>query len=266
MFDMDGVITRTARVHAAAWKQLFDEYLASRLARGLPAFQPFDDDVDYREHVDGRPRFDGVQAFLQSRGISLPWGTPDDPPEFESVSGLGNRYIWAHVHRDGVDAYPSTVVLIRELRAARVRTGAFSASKNAAAILDAAGVLDLFDERVDGVLAEQLGLPGKPAPAMLLELARASALRLSGRWSSRTPWQACRQGEQARFGLSSVSTDRRIPAPWSRMAPTSRSPTCRKWPFRGEAVRSAAGPGASERHLPPLGRGWSPARHGCGRV
>jgi alpha,alpha-trehalase len=175
IFDLDGVITQTARVHAAAWKELFDAYRAERSMRGLTVFAPFDKDFDYRVYVDGRPRYDGVRAFLASRGISLAEGKPNDPPTAETVCGLGNRkdaYFWTRVKREGVEPYPSTVSLVRELRAAGLKTGVFSASRNAVPILRAASVLDLFDERVDGVVADELHLAGKPAPAMVLELAR----------------------------------------------------------------------------------------------
>ena len=175
LFDMDGVVTRTAEVHAAAWKQLFDEYLAGRIRRGLPAFAPFDIDDDYRRYVDGRPRYDGVAAFLASRGIILPQGTPADDAVAETVCGLGHRkdaLFWARVRAHGVEAYASTVALITRLREAGEPVGIFSASRNAGAVLAAAGVDQLFDAKVDGVDAADLGLRGKPDPAMLLELAR----------------------------------------------------------------------------------------------
>ena len=175
IFDMDGVVTQTATVHAEAWKRLFDEYLAERVKRGRSGFEPFDIDVDYRGYVDGRPRYDGVQAFLASRGISIPRGRPDDPPDRETICGLGNRkegYFLARVESEGVRPYADTVRLIQQLRAAGVRRGIFSASRNAEAILRAAGVIDLFDERIDGVVAEELGLAGKPSPDVLIELAR----------------------------------------------------------------------------------------------
>jgi len=174
IFDVDGVVTRTASVHAAAWKELFDAFLRSRLAAG-GGFRSFDAEEDYRRYVDGRPRYDGVESFLASRGISLARGEPGDPPEAETVCGLGNRkdaYFWQLVERDGVAPFETTVDLVRRLRAAGVKTGVFSASRNAEAVLAAAGVRDLFDAKVDGRDAEELGLAGKPDPAMLLELAR----------------------------------------------------------------------------------------------
>ncbi len=175
IFDMDGVVTQTAKVHAAAWKQLFDEYLKEREQRGDGPFAPFDIDADYRRYVDGKPRYDGVVSFLASRGISLPYGEPDDPAERETVCGLGNRkdaYFWQRLSAQGVEAYESTVALLRRLRGMGIKTGIFSASKNAEAVLKAANVLDLFDVKVDGMDAEELGLPGKPDPAVLLEAAR----------------------------------------------------------------------------------------------
>jgi HAD superfamily hydrolase (TIGR01509 family) len=174
IFDTDGVITRTAVVHEAAWKRLFDAYLLDRAARTGEPFQLFTED-DYRQYVDGRPRYDGVFTFLHSRGISLPYGDPSDPPDKETVCGLGNRkdeYFLQHIREHGVKPYPSTVDFIRALRAAGVKTGVFSASRNVVAVLEAAGAADLFDARVDGIVAEELGLPGKPDPATLLETAR----------------------------------------------------------------------------------------------
>ncbi len=175
IFDMDGVVTKTATVHAAAWKRLFDEYLEERAAREGNPFQPFDADSDYRLYVDGKPRYDGVVSFLESRGISLPYGDPGDPPDKETVCGLGNRknrYFTQHLAQHGVDVYESTVDLIGDLRAKGVKTAIFSASKNCRDVLKAASVIDLFDAKVDGVDADELGLSGKPDPAVLLEAAR----------------------------------------------------------------------------------------------
>ncbi len=175
IFDMDGVVTRTATVHAAAWKRLFDEYLQERAAREDEPFRPFDADSDYRRYVDGKPRYDGVVSFLESRGISLAYGDPGDPPDKQTVCGIGNRknrYFTEHLEERGVDAYESTVNLIRDLRARGMKTAIFSASRNCQAVLKAANVSGLFDARVDGVDADELGLLGKPDPAVLLEAAR----------------------------------------------------------------------------------------------
>ncbi|MDZ4278082.1 MAG: beta-phosphoglucomutase family hydrolase [Dehalococcoidia bacterium] len=174
IFDMDGVVTDTAVVHAAAWKRLFDDYLERRAKQEGTPWQPFEDD-DYRRYVDGRPRYDGVAAFLESRGISLPHGSPDDPPQGETVCALGNRknaYFLQHVSEHGAKVYQSTVDLIRELGAKGVRTALFTASQNAGPVLEAAGVIELFEARVDGNDAQRLKLEGKPAPDVLLEAAR----------------------------------------------------------------------------------------------
>jgi beta-phosphoglucomutase family hydrolase len=182
IFDLDGVVTQTAAVHAAAWKRLFDEYLGERAARagtspgGAPdALRPFDLEADYRLYVDGKPRYDGVRDFLASRGIELPPGDPSDPPERETVCGLGNRkndFFNAEVREHGVKTFPSTVALIHHLHDAGIRVGLMSSSKNTAMVLEVTGTTDLFEVRVDGLVAAEVGLPGKPDPAMYLETAR----------------------------------------------------------------------------------------------
>jgi alpha,alpha-trehalase len=174
IFDMDGVITDTAGVHAEAWKRLFDDVLRSRADEEGTSFEPFDIERDYLRYVDGKARHDGVRSFLESRGITLPEGADDDPPEAETVHGLGTRkngYFLAAIE-DGVDEFPSAVALLEDLRAAGVATAIISASRNAAGVLDAAGVAGLFDARVDGDTAAELGLAGKPEPAVFLEAAR----------------------------------------------------------------------------------------------
>ena len=171
IFDMDGVVTDTASVHAAAWKRLFDEVLAAR----APQAPPFDPDADYRRFVDGRTREDGVTAFLAARGIDLPRGGPNDPPGAETVSILAarkNRLFEEAIASNGVRAFPSTVALLGRLRRGGVRTAVVSASRNAADVLAAAHADELFDVRVDGGDAARLGLPGKPDPAMFVEAAR----------------------------------------------------------------------------------------------
>ncbi|HEX6332082.1 MAG TPA: trehalose-phosphatase [Actinomycetota bacterium] len=175
VFDMDGVITDTASVHAAAWKRLFDEYLAARSRRSGEPFEPFDVDADYRRYIDGKPRYDGVRDLLTSRGITLPDGDPSDPPDRETVCGLGNRkneFFLEHLRSEGAEPYPSTVELIRRLHELGVGVAVISASQNAQEVLDAAGVGTLFDVRVDGAVADDLGLPGKPDPAVFVEAAR----------------------------------------------------------------------------------------------
>ncbi len=177
LFDLDGVVTRTARVHAAAWKRLFDGYLEERASRegGGGGFEPFDAEHDYVEYVDGKPRYEGVASFLRSRGLELPQGSPSDGPGEETVCGLGNRknrYFLEQLERDGVEVYPSTVRLLRGLRRAGIRTAVVSSSANCAEVVRAAGLTDLFDARVDGVESERLDLEGKPAPDIFLEAAR----------------------------------------------------------------------------------------------
>lgn len=175
IFDMDGVVTETAIVHAAAWKKLFDAYLEARADQAGEAFVPFDEGSDYERYVDGKNRYDGVRSFLESRGIRLPEGTPDDEPGNDTVSAMGNgkdAYFLKHVREEGVRPYESTVRLIRELRSAGKGIGLVSASRNAEEVLAAAGVSGLFDTRVDGVVSAELALPGKPDPAMFLEAAR----------------------------------------------------------------------------------------------
>lgn len=173
LFDLDGVVTKTAVVHAAAWKRLFDEFL-SRRAAGQP-WQPFDVDADYRTYVDGKPRHDGVRSFLESRGFFLPEGAPDDVPDADTIHGLAGRkngYVLAHLAQEGVEPYEAAVVIIREARARGFKTAVVSASENCAAALEAAGLTELFDVRVDGTDIARLGLQGKPAPDTFLEAAR----------------------------------------------------------------------------------------------
>ncbi|MGW0181195.1 trehalose-phosphatase, partial [Nocardia sp. NPDC003345] len=173
IFDMDGVVTDSAALHAAAWTELFDAFLAARPAGPGQDRSPFTA-ADYLKYVDGKPRYQGVADFLAARGLRLPCGDPRDPASTETVCGLGNRKDELFLRRlahDGVAAFDSTVALVRRLRGEGVRTGVFSASRHCARILAAAGVGHLFEVRVDGVDADELGLPGKPDPAVLREAA-----------------------------------------------------------------------------------------------
>lgn len=175
IFDLDGVITQTAGTHARAWKSTFDEFLQRHAQKSRTAFQPFDVGGDYRRFVDGKPRYEGVASFLASRNIHLPWGDTDDPPDRETVCGLGNKkneLFLALVKQQGVDVYPSTVALIRGLRERGIKTAVVSSSKSTVPILNAVGITDLFDAKVDGDDAAQLGLKGKPGPETFLEAAR----------------------------------------------------------------------------------------------
>jgi len=175
VFDMDGVVTQTADVHAAAWKRLFDAYLQQRAQRSGEPFRPFDVRADYLPHVDGKPRFDGVRDFLASRGIELPWGDAGDPPGDLTVCALGNlknAHFDAEVREHGVKPFPTTVELIDRLRRVGIRTAIITASANAGMVLEAAGVRQLFEAQVDGALADELDLRGKPDPAVFVEAAR----------------------------------------------------------------------------------------------
>ena len=170
VFDTDGVITRTATVHRASWKRLFDDFLAQR-DDGQPPFS----DEDYLAHVDGKPRYDGVADFLASRGIELPRGDRSDPADRDTVCGMGNRknqYFRAEITEHGVQPYDSTVAFVHDLRLAGVQVAAVSASENQRVVLDAADLTDCFDVLVDGAMARDLGLAGKPDPAIFLEAAQ----------------------------------------------------------------------------------------------
>jgi beta-phosphoglucomutase-like phosphatase (HAD superfamily) len=175
LFDLDGVLTKTAGVHAAAWKKLFDGFLEQHAAATGEAFVPFDIDADYRRYVDGKPRYDGVAAFLEARGIEVPWGAPEDPPGTHTVQALGNlkdQYFMQHLKQDGVEVYEASVALVQTLRAQEVKTAVVSSSKNCAAVLEAVGISPLFDARVDGADITRLGLKGKPAPDAFLAATR----------------------------------------------------------------------------------------------
>ncbi len=165
IFDLDGVITKTALVHSAAWKKMFDEFLQKHAQKSGKPFREFTHKDDYLPHVDGKPRYKGVADFLSSRGIELPFGDPGDEPAAETVCGLGNRKNQAFnevLERDGVEVYPSTVKLMHELREKGYRVGVASSSKNCEGVLNAAGLMHLVETRVDGVVSATLGLKGKP--------------------------------------------------------------------------------------------------------
>ena len=171
LFDLDGVLTQTAKVHDAAWKQMFDAYLRERAARGGEPFVAFDPVGDYDEYVDGKPRYEGVRAFLASRGIELPEGSSDDPPGAETIDGLGNRkneIVLSLIRTHGVEPYDGSVRFVRAARDAGLRRAVVSSSANAHDVLVAAGIDDLFDARIDGIVAERDRLKGKPAPDTFL--------------------------------------------------------------------------------------------------
>jgi beta-phosphoglucomutase family hydrolase len=179
LFDLDGVLTQTAKVHDAAWKEMFDGFLRERARQSGQPFVPFDPVSDYDEYVDGKPRADGTRSFLASRGIELPEGSPDDPEDAQTVQGLGNRknvIVLKRIKEDGVEAYEGSVRYVRGVRDAGLRRAVVSSSANCRDVLVAAGIEDLFEERVDGVVAEREHLRGKPAPDTFL--AGAGALGL----------------------------------------------------------------------------------------
>jgi beta-phosphoglucomutase family hydrolase len=179
LFDLDGVLTQTAKVHAAAWKQMFDDYLHKHAESTGEAFTPFDPVRDYDEYVDGKPRYDGVRSFLAARGIELPEGGPSDPAGAETIHGLGerkNEIVLRMIRRDGVQPYEGSVRYVKAAAAAGLRRAVVSSSSNCRDVLRAAGIEALFEEVIDGVTAEREHLRGKPAPDTFL--AGAGALRV----------------------------------------------------------------------------------------
>lgn len=204
LLDLDGVITDTASVHAACWKQMFDEYLQKRATQRGEVFRPFDLAVDYRLYVDGKPRFDGVRDFLGSRGIQLPEGTPEDLPEADTVGGLGNRkndLVNRIIEEIGVEPYQGSVELIRQLRQRGFKIAVVTSSQNCAAVLRAAKLDALFDIRVDGntILAEHLA--GKPAPDTFLMAAKLLGVEPSRAVVIEDALSGVEAGSNGNFGL-----------------------------------------------------------------
>ncbi|MBG0737860.1 beta-phosphoglucomutase family hydrolase [Paeniglutamicibacter antarcticus] len=184
LFDLDGVLTKTATVHAAAWKEMFDAYLKDVAARTNQPFVPFDPAADYDQYVDGKARADGTRSFLASRGLTLPEGDMEDGDADgsaggETIHGLGNRknrIVLRRLEQDGVDVYSGSVGYVRAVRRAGLRCAVVSSSANCQAVLASAGIEDLFDVRVDGITARTDKLKGKPAPDMFLAAARSLAM------------------------------------------------------------------------------------------
>jgi beta-phosphoglucomutase family hydrolase len=176
LFDLDGVLTQTANVHAKAWKQMFDQYLHERAARTGEPFRAFAQPEDYEQYVDGKPRRDGVRSFLASRGIELPLGTPDDPPDAETIYGLGTRkndILVKLIHDERVEPYEGSVRYVKAARDHGLRRAVVSSSTNCHDVLVAAGIVDLFEVEIDGQVAERERLAGKPAPDTFEAGARA---------------------------------------------------------------------------------------------
>ena len=211
LFDLGGVLTRTSSVHAAAWKRLFDDFLAARAAaEGNAPFTPFDLESDYLTYVDGRPRAEGVMTFLASRGINLEVGDPDDPPEAETANGLGNRkntFFTGELDAHGVEVFADAVALLDAARAAGIRTAVVSASKNCAPILERAGLRDRFEVRVGGVEAAAWGLRGKPAPDTFLRAAELLGVQPADAVVLEAAITGVRAGREGDFGLV-VGVDR----------------------------------------------------------
>lgn len=175
IFDLDGVVTDTAQAHAVSWKTLFDGYLLSRESKYSEKFHPFDLKIDYLTYVDGKPRYDGVRAFLDSRNINLPYGDSSDPPGNETICGLGNKknlLFQEQIKKNGVTVYPKSLEWIRTLKSQGIKVAMSTSSKNAPLILEKGNLVDLFDATVDGNDSERLNLKGKPEPDIFLENAK----------------------------------------------------------------------------------------------
>jgi beta-phosphoglucomutase family hydrolase len=176
LFDLDGVLTETATLHAKAWQKMFDGFLSARARSSGKPFVPFDVVHDYDLYVDGKPRDEGTRSFLASRGIQLPEGGGDDPPAAQTIAGLGKRknsILLASIREQGIEAYPGSLRYLRAVKQAGLRIAVVSSSKNCHEVLVAAGIADLFDARIDGVVAAEQHLAGKPAPDTYLAAARA---------------------------------------------------------------------------------------------
>jgi beta-phosphoglucomutase family hydrolase len=175
LFDMDGVVTQTALVHAAAWKDMFDKFLRQRAEQSGEKFVPFDSSKDYGDYVDGKPRLDGTRSFLESRDIHLPEGSPDDKPGTATIYGLSNEkndLVIEKIKTDGVKVYDDTIKYIKAVRAGGLHTAIVSSSANTVDVLKSAGISDLFDTRVDAQVAKKENLKGKPAPDTFLAAAK----------------------------------------------------------------------------------------------
>lgn len=171
IFDLDGVVTQTARLHARAWKEAFDTFLETHSQKTREPFRPFNVATDYPRYVDGKPRYQGVESFLASRGIALPWGDPDDPPGTNTITGLGNQKNEIYLdllRQEGADVYETSIDLIRQLKMQGFRVGVVTSSKNGRTVLETTQLTPLFDVVVDGVDAERLNLRGKPHPDVFL--------------------------------------------------------------------------------------------------
>jgi beta-phosphoglucomutase family hydrolase len=204
LLDLDGVITDTASIHAACWKQMFDEYLHKRAAQRGEAFRPFDIATDYVLYVDGKPRYDGVRDFLTSRGIQLPEGTPDDSPQAETVDGLGNRkndLVNKIIEAKGVEPYEGSVELIQQLRDRGFKIAVVTSSQNCTAVLKAAKLDGFFDAQVDGNVIRAQHLAGKPAPDSYLMAAKLLGVEPARAVVIEDALSGVEAGSNGKFGL-----------------------------------------------------------------
>ncbi len=211
LFDLDGVITDTAKMHATCWKKMFDEYLRKRANREGESFIPFEIASDYKLYVDGKPRFDGVRDFIRSRGIKLTEGTPEDSPETETVCGLGNRkndLVNEVIDSVGVDAYEGTITLARQIRDAGIKIAVVTSSQNCDAVLKAAKIEDLFNVRVDGNTILEQHLSGKPAPDSYLEGAKRLGVAPKRSVVVEDAISGVQAGRNGKFGLV-IGVDRK---------------------------------------------------------
>jgi beta-phosphoglucomutase family hydrolase len=210
LFDLDGVLTKTAAVHAAAWTQMFDEFLRARARATGADFRPFDTHDDYDEYVDGKPREDGVRDFLASRGITLPDGHPDDPPDAPTVYGLGNRkntLLLQRIAADGVEVYAGSVRYLEAVTRAGLHRAVVSSSANTAQVLKVTGLDKYFEVRVDGVTIAQRHLRGKPAPDTFLDAARQLGVEPAGAAVFEDALSGVAAGKAGHFGYV-VGVDR----------------------------------------------------------
>ena len=204
LFDLDGVVTKTALVHAAAWKEMFDEFLRQWSEQHGSEFVPFDKVHEYDRYVDGKPRLDGTRSFLRARGIDLPEGSPDDPPTAQTLNGLSNRknaLVLEMIDKHGVQVYDGSVRYIKAVRAAGMATAVVSSSANTVQVLRVAGLTGLFDARIDGVVAGQRGLAGKPAPDTFLAGARELGVAAAQAVVFEDALAGVEAGRAGRFGL-----------------------------------------------------------------
>ncbi len=205
VFDMDGVITKTALTHAAAWKKMFDEYLLKRQKEHGEPFVEFTHAGDYLPYVDGKPRYKGVQSFLESRRIHIPFGDPTDAPGKETICGLGNQKNIAFnevLENEGVEVYPSTIALINELKKDGIKLGVASSSKNCKPVLERVDLLEVFDARVDGVVLAELGLHGKPEPDIFTTACDIVGVKYEKAIVVEDAVSGVQAGKKGKFGLT----------------------------------------------------------------